>query len=76
MARLPREMGESLSLEVLKNHGDVARRDVVSGHGGEEQGLDWVSLLIFSNRNDSVISFQWKKKKKSNSIKKLVSEVF
>ena len=42
MARLPREMGESLSLEVLKNHGDVARRDVVSGHGGGglEVGLD------------------------------------
>ena len=25
---------ESPSLEVAKNHGDVALRDVVSGHGG------------------------------------------
>ena len=28
------EVGESLSMEVLKNHGDVALRDVGSGHGG------------------------------------------
>ena len=25
---------ESLSLEVFKNHGDMALRDMVSGHGG------------------------------------------
>jgi len=29
-----REVMESPSLEVLKSHGDVALRDVVSGHGG------------------------------------------
>ena len=31
--RLPKEVVESLSLEVFTNHGDVALRDVVSGHG-------------------------------------------
>ena len=34
----------SLSLEVFENCGDVALRDVVSGHGGEGLGLD---LIIF-----------------------------
>ena len=29
-----RKVEESPSLEVFKNHGDVALRDVVSGHGG------------------------------------------
>ena len=32
--RLPEEVVESPSLEVFRNHGDVALRDVVSGHGG------------------------------------------
>ena len=38
--RLPMEVLESLSLEVFKKRGDVALRDVVSGHGGEGLGLD------------------------------------
>ena len=32
---LLREVVESLSLKVFKNHGDVALRDVVSEYGGD-----------------------------------------
>jgi len=52
--RLPRKVVESPSLEVLKNRGDVALRDVVSGHGGGELELDWVILVIFSNLKNSI----------------------
>ena len=31
---LPRVVVQSPSLELFRNHGDVALRDVVSGHGG------------------------------------------
>ena len=34
--RLPREAVESPSLEVLKNHIDMAMSDMVSGHDGNE----------------------------------------
>jgi len=37
---LPRQMRESVSLEVFRICGDVALRDVVSGHGGDGLGLD------------------------------------
>ena len=33
--RLPREVVKSLVLEMFNNHGDVALRDTVSGHGGD-----------------------------------------
>ena len=47
-------MVDSLSLEVLQNHGDVALRDVDSGHGGGVGcWLDWVVLVVFSKCNDS-----------------------
>ena len=41
VAQLPRGAVGSLSLEVFKNDGDVARRDVVSGHGGMGWGWTW-----------------------------------
>ena len=48
-------MVESPSLEVFQNCGDVALRDVGSGHGGNGLGMDLVILEVFSNRNDPVI---------------------
>ena len=46
---------ESPSLEVLQNHGDVALRDVVSGHSESGLGLGLVILEVFSIFNDSVV---------------------
>ena len=45
--RLPKEVMESLSLEVFKERGDVALRDVVGRHGqgGLMIGLDDLSGL-------------------------------
>ena len=42
-----------MSLEMFRNCGGVALRDVVSGHGGE--GLDLMTSEVFSNLNDSVV---------------------
>ena len=45
---LPREVTESLSLEVFNNREDVALRDVVSGRGGDGLvvGLHYLSHLF------------------------------
>ena len=50
-------MEESLSLEAFKNCVDVALRDMVSGHGGDELMLVLMIFVVFSNLNDSVILF-------------------
>jgi len=48
VAQAAREMEESPSLEVFKKCGDVALRDVVSGHGGDGSvvGPDDLSSLF------------------------------
>ena len=58
--RLPGEVVGSPSVEVFQNYGDVARRDVVSGHGGGGGGLvlDLVILEIFSSLNNTMILFR------------------
>ena len=58
--QLPRSFGNRvfaavMSLEVFKDHGDGALRDVVSGRDG--LGLDLGILGVFSNLNDSTILF-------------------
>lgn len=47
---------ESLPLEVSKNHGDVALRDMVSGHGGGGLVVELDNLSGLSNHNDSVLT--------------------
>ena len=53
--RLSKEVVGSPSLKVFQNHGDVALRDVVSGHGGDGLELNLVTLVVFSNLNDFMI---------------------
>jgi len=53
--RLPREVVKSPSLELFESHGDVALRDMVSGHGGDGLTAKLDDLLdVFSNLNDSM----------------------
>lgn len=51
---LPKEVVESLSLEEFEKYVDVVLRNVVSGHGGDEQ-LDLIILVGFFNLNNSII---------------------
>ena len=53
--RLPREVGESPSLEVFENHGDMALSDTVSGHGGDGLMAGLNDLSGFSSFYDSTI---------------------
>ena len=52
---VPRKAVQSLSLEVLRRRGDVALRDVVSGHSGD--GLKWghMALVVFYNPNNTIL---------------------
>ena len=54
LAQAAREVVDSPSLEMFKNHGDVALK--VSGHGGDGLGLDLDSVVV-SNLSDSMIQF-------------------
>ena len=47
LAQAVREAVGSPSLEVFENHGDVALRNVVSGHGGMGWGWAWGSERSF-----------------------------
>ena len=47
-------MVESPSLEVFKNHEDMALRDMVNEHGGDGLVLDKMVLVVFSNFYDSM----------------------
>jgi len=55
--RLPREVGEPPSLEMCKNHGDVALRNVVSGHSEDGLGVDVGLSVVSSNLDDSMILY-------------------
>lgn len=47
--------GGAAPLEVLKNHGGVVLRVVVTGHGGDELIVGPDDLEVFSYHDDSVI---------------------
>jgi len=53
--RLHREVMESLSLGLFQERGDVAPRDMVSGHSGDGLVVGLDDLRSFSSLNDSMI---------------------
>lgn len=52
---LPREVAVSLSLEVFKYHGDVALRNMISGHNRDGLGVGMDDLKGLSDLNDSML---------------------
>jgi len=79
--RLPREVVESLSLEVFRYHVDVALSEGGSGRGGVGWWLDSMILEVFSNFNDSMIpyhfQFLWKENRLPGEVVESLSlEVF
>jgi len=51
----PREVMESLSLEMFKDCGGVALGDVVNEHYGGGLGSNYMSFVFFSNLNYSMV---------------------
>lgn len=46
---------DSLSLEAFGNHGGVALREAVSGHGGDGSAVNWMALKVFFKLYGSMI---------------------
>ena len=42
-------------MEVFMNRGDVALRDVVSGHSGDGLKLGHMALVVFYNLNNTIL---------------------
>jgi len=55
LAQAVRECGGASVPGSVKNRGDVALGDMVSGHGGDGLGLNLVILEVFSKPNDAKV---------------------
>ena len=76
MAQLPREVVGSPSLGVFRDRGDVALRDVVSGHGedGLMIGLDDIKDL--THFNDSIILWYYRAQSRALHISLFTGQSF